>query len=353
MFRNQFLELMSPEPVLLSREQIDAQTWDNHIHNSQQCVIYALSWYLDIVCEQWEALVWPSAEDFSIAMPLPVRRKLGIRVLYQPLFCQYSGIFSKHELQAEQCEAFLQVLAARFYYISNYTFSPENYPVMDSLCLKSFELQVFQTHWLHFAQPYPALYAAYSKDRRKNLKRSRGIDWEFVESEDLGPLIALFAENHAAGIGSIKADAYQVLRRLGERCIQNGCGRLWYAYARSRIGAGMLLAQYHGRVIYLFNAADHAGRKGNARAVMLDSYFRENTATKSVFDFESPQKESIAGYYAGFGAVATPFYCIKRNALPFPFRQIQGLRKWLLIRKRQCLSAGLCRILNPFPANRF
>lgn len=344
---------MSPKPVLLSREQIDAQTWDNHISQSRQCVIYALSWYLDIVCEQWEVLVWPSAEDFSIAMPLPVRRKLGVRVLQQPLFCQYLGIFSKHELNTGQCEAFLQILAARFSYISGYTFNPENLPVMDTLCLKSFELQVFQTHWLPLDRPYAALYAAYCRDRKKNLKKGKRMDWKLVESVDFEPLITLFVENHAAGVGKIKADAYQVLRTLGERCIKAGCGRLLYAHAGSGISAGILLTRYCGRTIYLFNAADFAGRKGNARAAMLDAYFRENAATKLVFDFESPQKESIADYYAGFGAAAMPFYCIQRNALPFPFRQFQRLRKWLVVRTRQYLSASLCRILNPFPASRF
>ena len=98
------------------------------------------------------------------------------------------------------------------------------------------------------------------------------------------------------------------------------------------IHAGILLTHYRGRTIYLFNAADKEGRNGNARAVMLDDYFRENAATMSVFDFESPQKTSIVDYYAGFGAVAMPFYSMKRNALPFPFRQMQKLRKWLLVR---------------------
>lgn len=353
MFRNQILEHMPLTPILLSREQIDAQIWDEHIHHSQQCVIYALSWHLDIVCDHWEALVWPSATDFSVVMPLPIRRKFGNSVLYQPLFCQYLGIFSKHELNAEQCEAFLRALAGHFPYISSYTFNPENFAVMDTLCLKSFEPEVFQTHWLHLEQPYEALYAGYSKDRRTNLKRSRTQHWEICESEDFEPLIALFAENHAAGIGRIKSDAYQLLRRLGKACIRNGSGRLMYARAGERICAGILLTHYCGRTIYLFNAADNPGRKGNARAVMLDAWFGENAGTRSVFDFESPRKDSIAAYYAGFGAVPMPFYGIRRNALPFALRQIQELRKWLLVRTRRYLCAVLCRISNPFPANRF
>ncbi len=88
---------MIPKHILLSREQINAQIWDTQIHNSRQGVIYALSWYFDIVCEQWEALVWPSATDYAITMPLPVRCKLGKRVFISRYFASISAFFqSRH-----------------------------------------------------------------------------------------------------------------------------------------------------------------------------------------------------------------------------------------------------------------
>ena len=344
---------MVPKPILLSREQIDAHTWDNHIHSSRQGVIFALSWYLDIVCEQWEAFVWPSATDFSITMPLPVKWKWGKRILYQPLFCQYLGIFSKQELHAGQCDAFLEALRVHFSFISHYAFNPENFSVIDKLRPKGFEMEIFQTHWLHLGKSYDELYVGYSKDRKANLKRGSKISWETIESVDFEPLIALFAENHAPGIGKIKADAYVMLRRLGMRCISKAQGRLMYTQAGAQVRAGVFLAHYRGRTIYLFNAADRAGRRGNARALMLDAYFRESAGTEMIFDFESPPKASIWKYYAGFGAVATHFYGIKRNALPFPFKQMQNLRKWLLLKTRRYLFSGPCRILNPFPKSQF
>lgn len=344
---------MIPKPILLSREQINAQIWDTQIHNSRQGVIYALSWYLDIVCEQWEALVWPSATDYAITMPLPVRCKLGKRVLYQPLFCQYLGIFSKQALNAAQCNAFLEALKAHFPYISIYSFNPENFALIDKLRPKGFEMEVFQTHWLHLDQSYAELYASYSRDRKINLKRGSQTSWEIVESEDFEPLIALFEKNHAPGIGKIKANAYKTLRRLGMECIRNVNGRLMYARAGVHVHAGIFLMHYLGRAIYIFNAADRVGRRGNARALMLDAYFRANAGTDLIFDFESPTKASVAHYYAGFGAVAMPFYSIQRNALPFPFRQLQNMRKWLLAKTRQYLCGGLCRTLDPFPKSQF
>lgn len=342
-------------PVLLTRGQISDSIWDKHISRSRQCVIYALSWYLDIVCEQWQALVWPSATDFSVVMPLPVRRKFGQRLLYQPLFCQYLGIFSSHDLTPVECSSFLKALASNFPYISNYTFNPENFALLREALpgCKGFDYKVNNTHWLKLGRPYADVYAGYQKDRKANLRKGWRANWQIVGSDDFKTLIKLFKENHARRIGKIKDGAYPTLERLGKKCLSNETGMLLYAQSGAQVCAGVLLTHYRGRTIYLFNAANDAGRKGNVRLVMLDAYLRENAATQSVFDFESPQEQSIAAYYAGFGGVATPFFSISRNALPFPFRQIQGLRKWLLIRTRQYLSAGLCRILNPFPASRF
>lgn len=337
MFSINHLNMTTPPIILLSRKQIHPQAWDDHILHSRQRVIYALSWYLDIVCERWEALVWPSADRFLIAMPLPVRSKLGRKILYQPLFCQYLGIFSSSELGAAQCAAFLEALAARFPYIPSYAFNPDNFDVINGLLPKSFQWQVLQTHWLHLDKPYEGIRAGYRKDRRKNLIQGLNAAWDVIESSDFEPLIRLFKENHAGGIGKVSAGAYQTLRRLGEQCIRSGAGRLLYARRGGLVHAGMLLVYWRGRAVYLFNSADRIGRKANARALMLDSYFRDHSQQALVFDFESPQKKSIATYYTGFGARSTGFYSIRRNALPFPLRQIQHLRQWLLIRTRQCL----------------
>lgn len=340
MFRTKLLNAMLPKPVFLSREQIDAQRWDKHISHSGQCVIYALSWYLDTVCEQWEALVWPSATEFSIVMPLAVRRKMGVRVLYQPLFCQYLGIFSQQELAPAQCSLFLQAVAARYTYVSNYTFNPENFQLIFGVArdLKCFDLEIRKTHWLDLDRHYGHISTGYAKDRNANLKRGARAKWQIIGSDDFERLVAFFVQHHAPHIGKIKKNAYRTLEALGRRCLDNAAGTLLYARIGPCIHAGILLARYRGRTIYLFNSADPVGRKGNARAVMLDTYFRRHAGTKQVFDFESPQKESIAAYYAGFGAMEIPFCCISRNALPFPLRQLQWLRKWLLIRTRRYLS---------------
>lgn len=341
------------EPILLTRAQIDAQRWNDHIRQSRQCVIYALSWYLDIICPEWEALVWPSAAEYAIMMPLPVRRKLGLRALHQPLFCQYLGIFSKQELTAGQCCMFITALATHFNYISAYAFNPDNYAVMSGLkCLKDFHLNTLQTHWLDLGQTYQEVNAGYSKDRRANLKRGIKAGWTISESRDFEPLVELFKSHHAARIGRVSAQAYEVLTSLGQHCLKEGAATLFYARSDEQIHAGVLITHFSDRAIYLFNAADTKARKDCARTVILDDWFRSRAGSMRFFDFESPLVASIGQHYRGYGASAVPFYELSRNALPFPIRQMQQLRKWFF-RTRQCLYAALCRISNPFPKSLF
>ncbi len=60
---------------LLSNDQIDRALWDKTIESSPYGMIYALSWYLDIVCPDWEALV---SDNYEQVMPLPVKKKMGL-----------------------------------------------------------------------------------------------------------------------------------------------------------------------------------------------------------------------------------------------------------------------------------
>jgi hypothetical protein len=63
----------------------------NAIARSFNGIVYAYSWYLDIVSPGWDALV---KDDYKSVMPLTWRKKYGIKYLYQPFFTQQLGVFS-------------------------------------------------------------------------------------------------------------------------------------------------------------------------------------------------------------------------------------------------------------------
>src|SRR5690606_31954046 len=87
--------------------------WDRCIKNAPNQLIYAWSFYLDIISPGWDALVMG---DYEMVMPLTGKKKWGISYLYQPAFTQQSGIFGKH-IDANIITKFLNKAATQFPFI--------------------------------------------------------------------------------------------------------------------------------------------------------------------------------------------------------------------------------------------
>ncbi|KAA0988955.1 hypothetical protein [Dyadobacter aurulentus] len=317
-------------PILLNRTEIYDAAWNRLIRESRQGIIYAHTFYLDIVCAEWKALVWPAQGDYEVIMPIPVRRKLGVEIVYQPVFCQYLGIFCRGPVSLHAMEAFLAQFNSHYKYISAYHFNPESFQVLMSFAGKTplmhFEKQ--ETHWLGTDRDYAEIAAGFSKDRRVNLKRSLKLGWQFSVSKNIHPLIFLFVNNTAGKIpGGVHHSSYDVLEAIFTKLTSLQCCDLWYAHKNGVIHAGILMVRDGDKAIFLFNAADEIGRKGNARTFLLDSYMKLNAGKRLTIDFESPQKASVVSFYKSFGGEAVAFWKVSKNLLPFPFRQIQNWRK--------------------------
>ena len=319
------------EPVLLRRSEIDDQLWNESIDRSQQRVVYGFSWYLDVVCEDWNALVWPSALDYQIVMPLPVRKRYGFSLIYQPHFCQYLGIFSEISLTADQVKYFLQACSLQFPYISAYSLHPKNYEAVLSEIVKVKDLNyvVHKTQIFSLQNNFQEIQKGYSADRKQNIKRSLQWNWTSQSGFEIETLIELFQSSNTSTIqGGVSLKTYRVLTELYKKLAEKRYAELNYASIDGKIHAGALFINDGQHGIYLFNAADQTGRKGNARTWLLNLFFEDNCQSIGYFDFESAQVEQIASFYKSFGGETIPFIQISKNKLPLIIRLAQNFRKW-------------------------
>jgi len=218
--------------------------------------------------------------------------------------------------------------------------------------LANIKYVVNTTSWLSLDGSENDLAAGYTYDRKYNLKSGLQWSWELGKSNDLKPIIELFANNHASGIeGGVGIGSYKVLEAIFTETQRRKCSELWYAKQGDQIHAGILLLKEANFAIYIFNAANDTGRIGNARTVLLDHYFTQNAERPTIFDFESPQVDSIKSFYRSFGGDEIPFITIEKTSLPSPLQQLLFLRR-LLIKAKRDLYGALCKILDPFRATR-
>ena len=321
-------------------------------HNA---LMYGHTWYLDAVTYlpgwRWEGLVITDilageAAQYEAVLPIPLRRRWGRWVVYQPLFCQFLAVFSAQQIDVTP---FIQAVFERYRHVSTWhLLLHEPLPGLPAQVRQ----QVLHTHvlalvgdvsyaisWRYGVTKKPI----YTPDRQMNLRRAvRRVanvpNWRVAESTDIEPLLALFRENHAPEIG-VGDWAYAVFRQLFGAIQERGLGTLQYAWAGGKVVAGAYFVAQHGRIVYLFNAADAEGRRLNARSILIDGMIRaeqekavtESMPTESLLDFESPEKPGVVSFYESFGATAQPYVRLSWSRLTWA----EQLAKWVLKKVRR------------------
>lgn len=95
----------------ISYSEIDKLRYDKCIDNSVNGNIFALSWYLDTVCQNWDIIV---DEQYKCVMPLPYIIKKGKKHLTQPILCNQLGIYSSYLMLPSLFNSFYCELEGRF-----------------------------------------------------------------------------------------------------------------------------------------------------------------------------------------------------------------------------------------------
>ncbi|WP_162055325.1 GNAT family N-acetyltransferase [Pontibacter pamirensis] len=326
-------------PILyLKHADIDLEQWNAVVALSPQRQVYAMSWYLDVVSPNWEGMVEADAAGiYKAVMPVPWRRKLGMRYVQQPLFCQQLGIYTlEQSIPKATYQAFTEEIYKRFRYVVDYNFNTENQ--LPPLPLPEVQVEHTLTLYLNLCISYEQLYEGYSRDRKMNLKRAQKASLQIGESDDIEPIIRFFKEETAARIyGGVAEGAYEMLRQLYQVLREKCVGRLYYTTDKQgRKNSGCLFIVWGGRIVYIFNAAPQHGRKQNGRTLLIDHMIREHAGQEVLFDFESPDEREpdILHFYKSFSPEAKPIPVLKYNRLPKGVKLMREARMRLVRKLR-------------------
>ncbi len=284
---------------------IDEAKYNACIENSENGMIYACSWYLDVVCDHWDCLI---LEDYAMVMPLPRRTKLGMDYIYLPCWIQQLGIFYSKELSAEIVMAFLEAIPEKFL-LTDIFFNAHNdfYPVN----------QIERINYtLELKLPYEALKRRYTKGRQSSVSMAKNQGLVCRESSDMDLLIELHQSNYGQGRARSPEDL-RLLKELFTQIQARKKGRLILVYENEQVLGGALFALQAGRIIYLFSAVSEAGREQQAMSFLLDSLIREYSETANLLDFEGSMVPGIASFFRSFGAEKERYFHFKRSRIPF------------------------------------
>lgn len=298
----------------LAHDQIDFEKWDDCIDRSINGIFYAYSWYLDMTAPGWDALV---EDDYKTIMPLPNRKRFGVRFVYQPFFIQQLGLFSISSLTPEVTARFLEAIPVRFRFVD---LNLNTYNRLD----EGSSIKQLQriTHHLDLIEPYEQIAERYSSNTRRNIGKAikHGV---FVTAHGRPEeVIQAFRDNRGKGLNTYKENDYNVLKHLIYVGLHKGMATLMSAYSsQNNFCGGIVFFRSHNKSVFLFSGATPESRENGAMFLMVDEYIKQFAGQDLVLDFEGSSDPHLARFYKGFGSKECVFLQVEMNRMPGMFRQ--------------------------------
>jgi hypothetical protein len=293
----------------IHHQHIDREKWDALIDKAVNRNYYAYSWYLDLVCGGWDALV---EDDYISGMPVTKGRKMLIDYVYPPMFAQQLGVFSIKPLSQYLLNSFLQSLSRKFDYVElnlNYSnqYSGEDFSRKEML---NYELSLSKSY--QEARKY------FSENTRRNIKKSQEAGLYIEKSRETLPSIEMFRKNKGHIYANIKDRNYETLRLLMDSLMAKEMGEIWHVKdSRGQIMAGAFFLIFEGRIIFLFSGRKDEAKDNKAMFFLFDKVIAEYSGKNMVLDFAGSNDPGVARFYYSFGAEEKKYQRIKRNKLPF------------------------------------
>lgn len=289
----------------IKRKDLDVFKYNRCIEKSIQSNIFGFSWYLDIVCDNWDVLV---LNDYEAVMPIPWRKKLFIKYVYSPLWLIQLGVYS---IEVEDENEFLIEVFDDFKLVC-LRMNPKNQFTFFDINQESMQLQI-----LSLKNDYKTIFKSYNRNRKRELKKAEKHDLSECWSDNPTVFVKLFKDNVGKRVRKIKEQDYVNLRNLMQACLDAKVGELLTVYDENkRLVSGAFFLKNTKRVTELVCSSDFSNRKNGANTFMNDRAIFKYQRNFDVFDFGGSSMKKIADYYKSFGAKNEYYVQLHYNNLP-------------------------------------
>lgn len=286
----------------LKHNEIDFQKWDECLAKCVNNNIYAQSWYLNIVCKKWNALV---LDDYQAIMPLCERVKWGIFTIRQAVFSQQLGLFSKNANQ--DVDEFISSIPKKYLYIN---FNLNSYNTSSKFSFKE-----NLNHEIFIDSNKNKITELYSKSVKKNISKAL--------SHSLS--ISLVADNadqfcnqkKMLGKNYMNERLNDTQYKLINYCLAYKKGRIFSVQYKGLNCCSVFVSFFNNRLTLHSSYCNDIGKKYGAFFFLLNHILTSEEFNSFTFDFEGSNMDGIAKRNLGFGAKSTHYQSVKLSRIPF------------------------------------
>jgi hypothetical protein len=305
------------EPVsdirYLERNDIDTVKWDHCIRHAPNALIYARSFYLDAMAENWSALV---AGDYQYVMPLTWKKKMGFKYLYQPYFTKSLGVFGDSR-DSFEISSFLLAIPDMFRYW-DIDLNENNFVSTD---IRRLHQRARRNYFLSLANDYDHISQQYKRLASRMTKKAMEGQLEIIRGESPELIIKMYQRDYANRHKGISGLIYERLSTCTAIAFENNLAETYLA----KTPAGETLAYYmilkDDRYIYsLLGGSTKDGKLKGAFYLLTDAIIRDHAGTNKIFRFEGSDIPGVSFFDNLFGPERISYQHLVMNKLPFLIR---------------------------------
>ena len=286
----------------LKRHQIDDIKYDTCIDLATNSRVYAYSWYLDIVADNWDALI---LNDYEAVMPLPWRSKYFIKYVYPPAWTQQLGVFSEKYISKKLISDFIKEIPKKFKKIT-IQFNSSN----DLSLLKTIERV---NYILPLNKPYKEIYKGFNKNRKRILNKK--VDECKINNGFCIAELILIAKKHYTFLNYTDFE-YNNLKVLVNYLLNKKRIILYdISNLNNELIGGIIFFKSDKRITYLFSIMTPFAKKNNISSGIINLVLEEYSNSNYIFDFEGSMNLGISNFFKSFGSIPEFYYQYKKYRL--------------------------------------
>jgi hypothetical protein len=300
--------------MYLKYKQIDLVKWDRCINNAFNGNIYGYSWYLNIACQNWDALVY---DNYTAVFPLPVFKKMGIQSIYHPLLSGQLGIFSIDKLDRRLVNLFLERIPNKF---RNITIRLNKYITIDEC---DFQVKSQTLHVIDLIRNSNNIYNGYSPALRKIIDKSLLGNMSVINAVRPNEVIHFLSGEGTIINKPLKPEHYHSLRQLMACILNSQVGNIYATYSNeNNISAIGIFLFSHNKLSIPLIATNPEGIQNHAVELLIHSIIFNNMEKNVTLAYEESGNTYFSDIFVSFGAEQKQFKELFKRHLMWPINKI-------------------------------
>jgi len=292
----------------IEHKDLDFQKWNKCISSSINGTIHAYSWFLELTCDYWDALI---EDDYASVMPLPIYKKGKYEIISQHYFQKSLGLYSGSTMRTGLLKLFMDAIPKKFKY---YKITVNKFVSINGC--ENLHDGYYQSFELDLISNYDKLKSHYQEFTCDAIASSKNLQVSVVQGLQPYDLLQLMKKNKNLSSAALREKDIQVLRLIISQSIRNGMGEIVGAYdVYNNLTAAVLFFNSYQKIYLTFYAQSKDSLGNKALYAIVDHYIKKNAEKNLTLTFETDSKKSPLSA-SGFGAMKSFSPVLKYNRIP-------------------------------------